>query len=74
MVLSSQAQKTSIVSNGPNEWEEWLGVIITKANGAQIRYGVTDLIWKIIIIRYHIIDPGLMITNHPQSSEPTSLT
>ena len=33
---SSQAQKTSIVLNGPNDWDEWLKLIRTKANGAEI--------------------------------------
>ena len=33
---SSQTQKTSIVLNGLNDWDEWLGVIRMKANGADI--------------------------------------
>ena len=36
MASSSQTQKTSIVLNGSNDWDEWLGVIRTKANGADI--------------------------------------
>lgn len=36
MAATNQVQKTSIVLSGPGDWDEWLGVIRTKANAAEV--------------------------------------
>lgn len=44
MATSSHAWKTSFVLNVTNDWDEWIGVIRTKANGAEIWFYIDQAI------------------------------
>lgn len=64
MALSLQSQKTSIMLNGPNDWDKWLGVIRTKANGADIWVYIDPAIKE---------DDKLPVLKEPQLSSPDDI-